>query len=77
MSRALFGVDSTDTPRQLLRTGEAITIGSTQKVVASFDAIGNTSAPLGGRRAFTSGRTLAASVRFTDQSQAIITINVP
>ena len=73
----LWAADSAGTLRQLLRTGDSITLPTGATTLKGFTLLNALSGSLGARRSYSSNGSLAVQATFADRTQALLRIDVP
>jgi hypothetical protein len=61
----------------LLRTGSPLTVGSQTKEIVSFILFNALPGSLGARRSYNANGMLAVLVKFSDGTQAILSLTIP
>jgi hypothetical protein len=75
--RGLWAVDSAGVLQLLLRTGDAIAVNGTARVVKSFVALTGASGSLGAARGYDNDQHVTVIASFADGAQATVNIAVP
>jgi cyclophilin family peptidyl-prolyl cis-trans isomerase len=76
-SIGVWAVDSTGTLRQLLRTGDNATLATGNKQIARLTLLNATAGSIGARRSYNATGSVAVHAIFTDNSQAVLRLDVP
>jgi hypothetical protein len=76
-SRGLWAVDSSGMLQLLLRTGDAVASGGSDRVVKSFSALRGASGLFGSARGYDHDQHVTVIAKFADGAHGIVTIAVP
>ncbi len=73
----VWAVDSTGILRLLLRTGSALQLGAASKTIASLRLLNSLPGSFGAARSYNQSGSISALAVFTDNSQALVRIDIP
>ena len=72
--QGIWAVNSSNRLQQVVRKGERVTVGATQKTITSFSALASPAADGGQARSFNGSGTVLCTVAFSDGTQGVMRI---